>query len=580
MNWFKNLKIAQKLISAFMIIAILIGLVGFIGIYNMNTVNSNAVTMHDYNLETIKYLTTIKQNFTDIRADLLELVYQQDKYEKNNVLEKEIYSLINENYLLIDKYETSLLSETDKITFSQLKENITVYISTCNKVINFVYDNKYTDAETSITSVTEARKNIDINLSNLIENNTIQADNFNKANNLTYITSLYLAIFIVILGFIIAVTLGLSISFMISRQVNQVLIFAEALGNGDLTKTIKINSKDEIGNLSKALNNANENIKSLIFEIINRSNNISETSAELSAMTEEISSKMEMVNESVEQISKGTQELSATTQEVTISTKEINATTNVLAKNASDAAISVTEIHKCATDVKDKALRNIEQSNLIYHQNRSNILKAIEDSKIVEEVKIMTSSIGEIAEQTNLLALNAAIEAARAGEQGKGFAVVADEIRTLAEQSSEAVAKIQNMVSQVQVAFKSLSKSGQDVLEFMSTNVKPSYELLMNTGIQYEKDAEFMHNLIGKFASSSKQIDYVVMQVSDSIQNVFGVAQESEISTEEILSNVNEITFAIADVAKSSQSQTELSQELNKMIQKFKIDIRDIQRKE
>jgi len=287
-----------------------------------------------------------------------------------------------------------------------------------------------------------------------------------------------------------------------------------------------------------------------------------------------------VVNESVEQISKGTQELSATTQEVTTSTKEISATTNVLAKNASDAAISVTEIHKCATDVKDKALRNIEQSNLIYHENRSNILKAIEDSKIVEEVKMMTSSIGEIAEQTNLLALNAAIEAARAGEQGKGFAVVADEVRTLAEQSSEAVAKIQKMVSQVQIAFKSLSKSGQDVLEFMSTNVKPSYELLMNTGIQYEKDAEFMHNLIGKFASSSKQIDYVVMQVSDSIQNVFGVAQESEISTEEILSNVNEITLAIADVAKSSQSQTELSQELNKMVQKFKIDIRDIPIKE
>jgi Methyl-accepting chemotaxis protein len=208
---------------------------------------------------------------------------------------------------------------------------------------------------------------------------------------------------------------------------------------------------------------------------------------------------------------------------------------------------------------------------LIYNENRSSILKAIEDSKIVEQVKVMTISIGEIAQQTNLLALNASIEAARAGEQGKGFAVVADEVKKLANQSSEAAVKIQNMVFQVERAFNSLSQSGQDVLEFMAEDVKPSYEMLMNTGIKYEKDAEFMHNIIEKFADSSKEIDEVVIRVRDSIQNAFEIAKTSEINTEEISKNVNEITMAIGEVAISSTNQAELSNELNKIVRKFKI---------
>ncbi|AQR94851.1 methyl-accepting chemotaxis protein [Clostridium saccharoperbutylacetonicum] len=572
MCWFRHLKISQKLISAFMVIAILMGVVGYIGIYNMNKINSNAVTMHDYNLEKIKYLTTIKQNFTDIRAGLLELVYQ-DKYEKKDVLEKEIYSFINENYIQIDKYESSLLSKADEATFSELKENVSVYLTACNKVINYVNENNYKDAEASIVGVTEARKKIYTNLSDLIEKNNLEADSFNEANNSTYTVSFYLAICIVILGFISAVSLGSLISISLSRQVNKVLAFAEALEGGDLTKGIQINSRDEIGKLSKGLNNANESIKKLIVKVINRAKDINSATEELSARTEEISLKMGNVNKSVEQISNGTQELSTTAKEVTASTKEISVTTNILAQNANEAEISIKEIHKSAIDIKEKALNNIEKSNVIYNENRISIMKAIEDSKIVEEVKMMTISIGEIAEQTNLLALNAAIEAARAGDQGKGFAVVAEEVKKLAEQSSKAVAKIHDMVLQVQAAFKSLSKSGQDVLEFMSADVKPTYELLMNIGLKYEKDAEFMHSLIGNFAESSKQIDDVVMQVRSSIENLFGVAQESKISTEEISNNINEITIAIADVAKSSEDQLELSYELNKMVQKFKINL-------
>ncbi|NRT73534.1 methyl-accepting chemotaxis protein [Clostridium beijerinckii] len=323
--------------------------------------------------------------------------------------------------------------------------------------------------------------------------------------------------------------------------------------------------------MARALNKANENIRRLIAVIIDGSNDISSSGQELSATTHEVSSKMNDINESIEQISKGAQDLSAITEEVSASAEEIGATTNELANRANDAAVSVGEIKNRSLEIKKKASENIKQGNIIYEEKRANIIKAIEDGKVVNEVKLMANAIGDIASQTNLLALNAAIEAARAGENGKGFAVVADEVRKLAEQSSEAVSSIQGMVLQVQAAFENLSQSGEDILNYIAQNVKPSYELLMNTGIQYEKDAEFVNEMTEEFATSSNQINEVIEQINQAMQTVSATAEESGAGSEEVLNSISEITLAVSDIAKSSQSQAELSQKLNEVVLKFKI---------
>ncbi|MDT8715099.1 methyl-accepting chemotaxis protein [Clostridium sp. 19966] len=570
MKWFKNLKIAKKLISAFIVVAILVCVVGIAGLSNMNKINSNASKMHDYNLASIKDLTTIKQNFSDIRADLLKLVYQRNISEKDST-KTEANSLISTNNNLVDTYEKTLLSESEKSDFSDLKTNLSTYIEITNTVIKYVDENNYSAAADNFSKITAARKNIYTAMDKLIQNNVNQADTAYKENNLTFRNSTFITGALAILSLITAILLGILISTMISRQVKKSLDFAEAFGKGDLTKSIDVDSKDELGNMLRELNLARNNIKQLILEIMNSANDISATSEELSATTEEISAKMESVNESTKQIASGVQDLSATTEEVSASAEEINSTGDILLKDANSAVSSVNEINKRAIMIKNEAAQSIEKGNLIYGQSRSSILKAIEDSKVVAQVKTMAESIGTIAEQTNLLALNAAIEAARAGEQGKGFAVVAEEVRKLAEQSSEAVTNIQSMVLQVETAVENLSKSGQDVLDFMADNVKPSYDLLMNTGVQYEKDAQFVFNLIEKFETSSKQMNEATTQINGAMQNVSAVSEESANGTEEILGSVNEVTIAITDVAKSSQNQAELSQKLSEMVQRFKI---------
>lgn len=280
---------------------------------------------------------------------------------------------------------------------------------------------------------------------------------------------------------------------------------------------------------------------------------------------------MQSSSESTEKIAKGTQDLSATTEEVNASMEEIGISTNNLASKADESATSASEINKRAIGIKEKATESMKQNNIIYEEKKTNIIKAIEDGKVVEDVKMMADSIGIISEQTNLLALNAAIEAARAREQGRGFAVVAEEVKKLAEQSSEAVTKIQNMVTQVKNAFDALSSSGEDMLDYMINSVKPSYTLLLDTGIQYEKDAEFVINMATEISNSTKQMNEVVEQVNLAVQGVSSTAEESATDSEEVLASISEITKAVEQVAESAQDQAELAQNLNDLVQRFKI---------
>ncbi|NMF07390.1 methyl-accepting chemotaxis protein [Clostridium beijerinckii] len=569
-KWLNNLKTRQKLISCFILIALFIGIVGAIGIVNLSKINSNAMSMHDNDLKTIKNLTDIEKNTASVRADLLKIVYQHREEQQDSIL-KEIDTLKDSNTKLIEEYEKTLSSKEEEETFSQFQKDFEVYRAARDIVIKYSIEKNYEEADAKFDAVTEARKKAFTSLDKLIDINLRQADESYNENNATFKVSLYTINIITVLGLLLAIIFGWLISGIISNQLKKVVVFAEAIGEGDLTNKIHIDSRDEIGMLAKSLNLAGDKIRMLISEIINSSSDLSATSEELSATTEEISSKMEIVTESINQIARGTQDLSAITEEVSASTEEIGSTTMKLSESADGAKESSKEITSRAKSIKNKAENEISVSNSIYEKQQTNITKAIEEGKVVEDVKVMADSIASIAEQTNLLALNAAIEAARAGEQGKGFAVVADEVRKLAEQSTQAVGNIQNMVVQVQSAFDNLTQSGHDMLEFMLSNVKPSYMLLSETGLQYEKDLEYINEMASGIASAAKQMSETIEQVNIVIQNVSATAEESAASSEEILASIDETNTGIQEVTKAAQGQAELAEKLNLMVQKFKI---------
>jgi methyl-accepting chemotaxis protein len=419
--------------------------------------------------------------------------------------------------------------------------------------------------------VIASRAEADSEYDKLIEKNIKKSDIAYTNNAKTYNQSKLTNMIITAIGFIIAIIFGIGIAANISKRLREVLVFAKSLGKGDLTSSIMINSKDEIGQMGEALNGAALNIKNLVSKVITSSESIGAASEELSAITEEVASKIEIVSGTTNEIYSGVKNIKTSTEEVSSSAAEIGRTTKELSATAKKSADALEDIKNRALNIKEKAVASIEVNNKIYIKNYENISNAIREVKIVDEVKMVAESIGKIADNINLLSLNAAIEAARAGENGRGFAVVAEEVRLLADKSSKAVIAIQAMMLKVRVSVNNLTNSAKEVLDYMETSVKPTYSMLNDIGSQYDKDTEFINSIIIDMASSVHTINSMIADVEKAIDDVSATSEHSAEGSEEISISVEEATMAIKEVAKSAMSQAGLAEELNILVGQFNV---------
>ncbi|MCB2296544.1 methyl-accepting chemotaxis protein [Clostridium tagluense] len=570
MIFFKNLKVQSKLMLSFLIIAMLIAVVGFIGTVSLKNVAIKSKDMYSTNLQSVYMLTDMTQNLTEIKSDMLQLVYVKDTSKKTD-LQKDIQLNKDEGDKYIEGYEKLSKDDAENAVFQVFKNRLEEYKILREAVIKLVDENNYVEAEKQYIKIPKVADAMFESSDKLVNINLDQAKTADFNIQSLYKSSNKFMFILTLAGFVTAVLFGLLISKDITKPLMKIKNMAEKFALYDFSVPVAVTRGDEFGQTGKALIIAQTNISNLVKIVMENSQELSASSEELSATVEELSSKVVAIDDAVATIASGMQESGAASEEISASVEEVDSSINVLSSKATEGSHNANQSKERATEVQNNSQKALEQTKKIYAEKQNKMLKAIEDGKVVDSIKVMADTIGSIAEQTNLLALNAAIEAARAGEQGKGFAVVADEVRKLAEQSSQAVTSIQDTIVKVQRAFKSSIDTGTDILEFINTDVHAQFDAYGKTGNQYYNDSDFVSKMSDEIAAMSEEITATVGQVSEAVQNMAQTSQKSSEKSETIKETMDETAKAIEQVALTAQSQAELAQRLNELVQKFKV---------
>lgn len=377
-----------------------------------------------------------------------------------------------------------------------------------------------------------------------------------------------------VVALVLGVVLSIRCSKGIVKRMRQIQSQLNAVAQKDLTCEIPkaaLKAKDELGEVARASQKMAQELKEVVLAMSQTAKNIDDSLGETSQKVDELAEKLDGMSATTEQVSDGLMETASAMHALDASTDDIELVMKGAAKQAQEGAKEVERINDRAMKLQENAKDSRNKANRILKGNRQRMKEAIESSRNIEQIQVLTETIRNITNQTNLLAINASIEAARAGESGQGFAVVAMEITDLSEASSEAVEKIQNVAVMVTESVNSLIESAEVILDFINTSVMDAYGDLVETGDQYQKDAVYVDSLVDSLSSTTDQVLKSLNEMNEIIRDITEKSDQGAKESAVIAEDTNVIAQNSAEITKLSASTEENSGRLKGVVGGFKM---------
>ena len=371
-----------------------------------------------------------------------------------------------------------------------------------------------------------------------------------------------------------ALAIGVLLSILLSRAVRRPLkILADGAvlySQGDLTRTILVSSRDEIGEVGAAMNRMQDHLKSLVLNIRQKSELLAQAAGQLGANADQSADSANSVAEAISEVAAGADNQNRTIEKVMSNVTKNAEDVRRMGQQAAGAAESSKAVAHKAEDGEIAAERAVNQMDQIEETVERSATVVAKLGTMSQEIGHIVETISDIAGQTNLLALNAAIEAARAGESGRGFSVVAEEVRKLAEQSDQAAQQIATLIGGIQAE----TENAVAVMAAGTREVRTGAEVVRTAGRSFQEINELVAAVSDQVRGISESFGSLAegnTQILQAMHDLKSIGETASQQTQNVSAATEEQSAAMQEIASAGHELTRYAEELQQAVNQFKV---------